>query len=201
MTNKELLLDIPHEIESERLIIKRYENGQGKDLLALLERNDNRTFLKEHVDEAATVHTLEDAETRVRELYMFWIIQKHFVMGIWLKETNTYIRNIWIQPDKWENPSFKFGYFLDKGYTGMGYATEASIRSVQFIFEDLQATKILLFTRDTNVRSFKLAERLGFVKEGHDRENIKHEGKMIGLFSYGLLKREYLANPIYKLKL
>jgi len=98
MTKKELLLDIPREIESERLIIKRYEKGQGKNLFELLERNDNREFLKEHVDEATTVHTLEDAEIRVRELHEFWITRKHFVMGIWLKETNTYIGNIWIQP-------------------------------------------------------------------------------------------------------
>ncbi|MHA1126430.1 MAG: GNAT family N-acetyltransferase, partial [Candidatus Heimdallarchaeota archaeon] len=155
-------------------------------------------FLKEHVDEATKVITLQDAEIRVRELHMFWKSEKHLVMGIWFKETNTYIGNIWIQPDKWENPSFNLGYFLDKGYTGKGLATEAAKRAVKFIFEDLQATKVRLFTRDTNERSYKLAERLGFVKEGHDRENIRHEGKMIGLLHYGLLKREYLENPIYK---
>jgi len=119
-----LLLDIPYEIESARLLIKRYEEGDAKDLFALLERNDNREFLKEHVDEATK-------------------------------------------------------------------------RAVKFIFEDLKATKIHLLTRDTNERSYKLAERLGFMKEGHDRENIRHEGKMIGLFHFGLLRREYLENPDY----
>ena len=102
-----------------------------------------------------------------------------------------------IEPDKWENPSFQLGYFIDKGYTRKGYAKEASKRSMKFIFDDLHATKIRLFTRDTNIASYKLAESLGFVKEGHDRENIKHEGKMIGLFHYGLLKKEYLQNTDY----
>lgn len=198
LTNyKELLRNVPHEIETERLVIKKYEKGEGKDLLELLNRNDNREFLKEHVDEASNVHTLEDAENRISELVNFWLNQEHYVMGIWFKETKTFIGNIWIQPDKWENPSFNLGYYLDKGYTGKGLATEAAKRAVQFIFEDLQATKIRLFTRDTNERSYKLAERLGFVKEGHDRENVRHEGKMIGLFHYGLLRREYFNNPEY----
>jgi len=191
-------LDIPYEIESENLIIKRYEEGNGKDLFALLERNYNREFLKEHVDEATEVFTLEDADKRVKQLIDFWEKQEHFCMAIWFKKTNTFIGNIWIQPDKWKNPSFNLGYYLDNGYTGKGLATEAAKRAVKFIFEDLKATKIRLFTRDTNERSYKLAERLGFVKEGHDRENIRHEGKMIGLFHYGLLRREYLENPFYK---
>ena len=190
-------LDIPYEIESVRLLIRRYEKGDGKYLLALLERNDNRDFLKEHVDEATEVLTLEDAEKRVKQLHDFWKKQEHFVMGIWFKETDTFIGNIWIQPDKWKNPSFNLGYYLDKGYTDKGLATEAAKRAVKFIFDDLKATKIRLFTRDTNERSYKLADRLGFVKEGHDRENIRHEGKMIGLFHYGMLRREYLENPDY----
>jgi RimJ/RimL family protein N-acetyltransferase len=198
MTEKSKLpQEIPYEFESKRLFIKRYEIGDEKDLLALLERNDNREFLKEHVDEATQVITLKDAKKRIKQLNDFWEKQEHFVMGIWLKETNTYIGGIWIQPDKWENPSFNLGYFLDKGYTGKGLATEAAKRSVKFIFQDLNATKIRIFTRDTNKRSYKLAERLGFTKEGHDRENIRYEGKMIGLFHYGMLRREYLGNPDY----
>ena len=191
-------LNIPYEIESERLLIRRFKKGDGEDLFLLLNRNNNREFLKEHIDEATDVLTLEDAHKRIDELINFWEKQEHFVMAILLKETNTFIGNLWIQPNKWEVPSFNLGYYLDNGYTGKGLATEAAIRAVKFIFEDLQATKIRIYTRDTNERSYKLAERIGFIREGHDRENIRHEGKLIGLYHYGLLKREYLENPIYK---
>ncbi|NPE08952.1 MAG: GNAT family N-acetyltransferase [Asgard group archaeon] len=188
---QKFLLEPSTQIKSERLIIRKYESGDGKGLFDLLERNDNRIFLKDHVDEATDVKSLEDAEIRVRTLASFWEARSRFVMGIWLKKNKVYIGNIWIEPKHWEVPSFEIGYFLDQGYIGKGYATEATKRSVEFIFEELNAHKVILITRDTNERSFKLAERMNFVKEGHFRESNKENERRFGLLYYGLLKEEY----------
>lgn len=189
MSNKKQKLQIEPsmQIESDRLIIKKY----GKELFILLERNDNRTFLKDHVDEATDVKSLEDAEKRVRKLSSFWEDRTRFVMGIWLKKNNEYIGNIWIEPKRWEVPSFEIGYFLDQGYTRKGFATEAVKRSIEFIFEELKAHKVIMITRDTNERSYKLAERLKLKKEGHFRESNKEGDQRFGLLYYGMLKTEY----------
>lgn len=193
MSNKKQKLQIEPstQIESDRLILRKYEKGDGKELFALLERNDNRIFLKDHVDEATDVKSLEDAEKRVRKLSSFWEDRDRFVMGIWLKKNNEYIGNIWIEPKKWEVPSFEIGYYLDQGYIGNGLATEAVKRSIEFIFEELKAYKVILITRDTNERSYKLAERLKFVKEGHFRESNKEDERRFGLLYFGMLKTEY----------
>ncbi len=185
------LLDLPTEITTERLVIRKFEKGDGKGLFNLLERNNNREFLKEHVDEATNVQTLEEAEIRECSLAADFINRNRFVMGIWLKETNYFIGNIWIEPKKWEVPSFEIGYYLDQGYTKKGYATEAVKRSMDFIFSKLNAHKIILITRDTNAESIKLAERLNFIEEGHLRECSIEENKRFGLFHYGMLKSEY----------
>ncbi|MCK5047027.1 MAG: GNAT family N-acetyltransferase, partial [Candidatus Heimdallarchaeota archaeon] len=124
------LLEPSTQIDSERLVIRKYEKGNGKELFALLERNDNRNFLKEHVDEALDVKSLNDAEVRVRKLSADWVARNRFVMGVWSKKTNEFIGNIWIEPKKWEVPSFEVGYYLDQGYTGKGLATEAVKRSI-----------------------------------------------------------------------
>ncbi|NPD89654.1 MAG: GNAT family N-acetyltransferase [Asgard group archaeon] len=108
-----------------------------------------------------------------------------------MKESNTFIGNIWIEPKNWQVPSFEIGYYLDQGYTMKGLATEAVKRSIDFIFDELQAHKIILITRDYNERSCKLAERLNFVKEGHFRESNIDSEKRWGLYYYGLLKPEY----------
>ena len=71
-----LLLEIPEQIESKRLVMRCYAKGDGKALFDLLERNDNREFLKEHVDEATDVQTLDEAEIRARVLRMWWIARK-----------------------------------------------------------------------------------------------------------------------------
>jgi len=163
--NKELLrqfLDLPTQIESERLVIRKFDKGDGNGLLNLLNRNDNREFLREALDEATEVHSIEDAEIRIRELAADFIVRNRFVMGIWIKETNTFIGNIWIEPKNWKGPTFEIGYYLDQGYTKKGYATEAVKQCMNYIFNELNAHKIILITRDTNVESIKLAERLNF---------------------------------------
>lgn len=183
--------NLPKQIETERLIIKKFEKNEGKDLLDLLERNDNRSFLREHVDEATDIQNEIDAEKRVQELSAFWINGERFVMGIWLKKTNLFIGNIWIEPKKWEVPSFELGYYLDKGYIGQGFATEAARRAVQFIFENLKAYKIIIITRDTNKPSYRLAERLDFIKEGHLRECGLEGKQRFGLYYFGMLRDEW----------
>ena len=185
------MTQLPTQIESERLVLKKFEKSEGKDLLKLLERNDNRSFLKEHVDEATDILDLVDAEKRTKELSYYWEKKERFVLGIWLKDPFLFIGNIWIEPKHWDVPSFELGYYLDRAYTRKGYASEAAKKAIQFIFEDLHAHKIIIITRDTNEPSFKLAERLGFEKEGHFKESNIEDGKRFGLFYYALFRKDW----------
>ncbi|MHA2377798.1 MAG: GNAT family N-acetyltransferase [Candidatus Thorarchaeota archaeon] len=89
-----LLLDIPSRVETERLVLRKYEKGDGEHLFALLERDNNRELLKEHLDEAKDVLTLEDAEINVRKHAAEWISRERFVMGIWLKDNEAFTGEI-----------------------------------------------------------------------------------------------------------
>jgi len=184
-------LELPEELHSDRLIIRKYQSSDGAALFALLERNNNRKALMPNVEEVATIKNRDAAELKIRRHAAEWITRKRFVMGVWLKIKDLYVGEIWIEPNQWQVPSFELGWFLDTGYWGMGYATEAAKRAMEFIFEDLKAHKIVVITRDYNERSYLLAERLGFVKEGHFREGRIEEGKRFGLLYYGMLREEY----------
>ncbi len=186
-----LLLDIPTRLDTERLIVRKYTEGDGRDLHLLLERNDNREFLSENVEEVSSIRTEEEAEIEVRKHSAEWFARDRFVMGIWLKSENKYIGEIWIEPKKWEVPSFEIGWLLDQGYQGRGIAEEAARRSLEFLFSDLNAHKVIAITRDTNSESIKLAERLGFRREGHHRESGIENGKRYGLLYYGMLRTEF----------
>ena len=186
-----LLLEIPSRIETKRLIIRRYEKGDGLGLFELFERNNNQELLMEFVDEAKDIKSLEDAEIDIRKHSAEWETRERFVMGMWLKSSGEYVGQIWIEPKSWEVPSFELGYYLDPLLHGKGMATEAAQQAVQFLFEDLKAHKIMILTRDTNERSWKLAERLGFIREAHLRESGFKDGKRWGLYHYGMLKSEY----------
>lgn len=188
--NKQLL-NVPTRLDTERLIVRKYEEGDGRGLYLLLQRNDNREFLRESVDEAFSVKTEEEAEIRVHRYSAEWIARDRLVMGIGVKSEDKYVGQVWIEPKKWEVPSFEIGWFLDQGYQNRGIATEAVRRSLKFLFNDLNAHKVIAITRDTNPRSCKLAERLGFRREGHLRESGIENGERYGLFYYGMLRTEF----------
>ncbi|MGY5874929.1 MAG: GNAT family protein [Candidatus Thorarchaeota archaeon] len=192
MTHK-LLLEFPSHLETDRLVIRKYESGDGQDVYQLFERNDNRQKLKEHVSEVEMITTVEDAEINVRKHSAEWETRERLVMGVWLKSSDEFVGEIWIEPKNWEVPSFELGYYLEPVYQGEGLATEASMRSVQFLFDDLQAHKVIILTRDTNERSWKLAERIGFVREAHLRECSIENGKRWGLYHYGMLRDEFTS--------
>ncbi len=61
-------------------------------------------------------------------------------------------------------------------------------------FEHLKAHRVRLERDDSNVRSYRVAERCGMVKEGHIRENKKNpDGTLSGTLHYGLLRSEFAA--------
>ena len=186
-----LLLDIPSRLDTERLTIRKYAEGDGRELYLLLERNNNREFLRENVEEVSSIKTEREAEIKARKHSAEWFARDRFVMGVWLKGEDKYVGEIWIEPKKWEVPSFEIGWFLDLGYQRKGIATEAARRSLEFLFNDLNAHKVIAISRDTNPRSYKLAERLGFRREGHLRESGIDNGKRYGLLYYGMLRTEF----------
>ncbi|MFX1318133.1 MAG: GNAT family N-acetyltransferase [Promethearchaeota archaeon] len=184
---------LPEDLETDRLLIRKYKAGDGAAVLALLERNHNRQFLLPNVEEVAKIKDIAAAEANVRQHADEWEAQIRFVMGIWRKKDSLYIGEIWIEPNQWKVPSFELGWFLDSGVLGKGFATEAANRSLTFIFSNLQAHKVIVISRDTNLRSIKLAERLGFKREGHFREARIENGTRYGLVYFGLLKSEYIS--------
>ncbi len=186
-----LLLEIPTKIITERIVIRKYQNGDGKALFSLLEKTDNREYLKQHVTEASTIKSEEEAEIRLRELAIDWCARNRFVMGIWLISSELLIGQIWIEPKKWEVPSFELGWFLEKSQQGKGLATEAAKAATRFIFTHLNAHKVIVLTRDNNERSIKLAKRCGFTKEGLLRDHNIEDGKRFGVLMYGMLKKEF----------
>jgi RimJ/RimL family protein N-acetyltransferase len=193
MTPKEtyLLMDIPDQVDSKRVVIRRYQNGDGDTIFALAERNGNRDHLAGTADDFAKLKTVDDAEVLARRHRGEWAKRERFVAGIWDKSDDSFIGELWIEPKNWEVPLFEIGWFIDKGLEGKGLAYEAARAGIGFIFNELDAHRVIAATNDINTRSFKLAERLGFIKEGHTRESEIKDGNRFGRLLYGMLRDEF----------
>lgn len=187
---KQILLDLPENIVTPRLILRPYQAGDGKEYFNLLQ--SNRDHLEEEVSEIKKFTKEEDAEIFTRNLMVDWLARKRFVFGILNKKNESLIGQIWIEPIKWENRIFEIGYFISKNYEGKGMVTEAVQHSMKFIFDHLKASKVEIHTKLTNERSKSIPIRLNFTKEAQIRNrSMFNNGDMTDLLYYGLLREEF----------
>ena len=191
---QKMLLEIPTRIETERLYLRCYEAGDGPWYYAMSQQNRSHLMRYESQNVVMSIKSEKDGEVVVRELAAEWMARNCFFMGAFDRATDEFVAQIYVGPVNWDLPEFAIGYFVDRGHEGRGYVTEAVKATLGFIFEHLRAHRVRIECDDTNVRSYKVAERCGLVREGHFRENKKNpDGTMSGTLVYGLLKSEFEA--------
>jgi RimJ/RimL family protein N-acetyltransferase len=189
-----MLLDIPDRFETARLLLRRYEPGDGPMYFAIGQKNRQHLQQFEAGNVILSAKTVDEAEALVRELHVDWVARNSFFLGAFDRETLEFIAQIFIGVVNWDLPEFEVGYFVDVDHQGKGYVTEAVKGALGFIFTYLHAQRVCLHTRDTNLPSQRVAERCGFTLEGHIRESKRDaDGSVSGDYYYGLLKSEY--NP------
>lgn len=107
-------------------------------------------------------YTLEELEKYLKKQeksdILFWAIH--------LKENNKHIGNIKIDPVDQEKNSGEYGVMMgDRTEWGKGYAKEASVKVIEYCFEELMLAKITLGVIESNTSAVKLYQNLGFKVE------------------------------------
>ncbi len=80
----------------------------------------------------------------------------------------------------------ELGYWIRSDVCGRGLATEAASAVVAFGFEELGLHRIDLFAGCENQASVRVAEKVGFVREGLARRRLRGED-YYDAYMYGLL--------------
>ncbi len=79
---------------------------------------------------------------------------------------------------------------LNPQFKNRGFAFESVKCLVDYIFNYFKMNKIIIFVWNGNDASKKLANKLGFVLTGIEKNARVKNGKEIDLYTYELLKRE-----------
>ncbi len=183
---------LPPKIETDRLLLRSYREGDEKWYLEMSQRNRVHLEKYEPDNPVMEIHGKDDAKKIISDLVNAWKTSTHFFMGVFLKGPDQFVAQLYIGPVNWDLPEFGIGYFADVKHEGKGYVTEAVNAVVKLLFERLNAYRIRIETDDTNARSIGVAERCGFVEEDHIRENKKNpDGTHSGTLYYGLLRSEF----------
>jgi ribosomal-protein-alanine N-acetyltransferase len=183
---------LPSRIEAERLYLRCYQAGDGRWFYTMSQKNHSHLQRFEPENAVLSVHSEQEAEALAIELGAACLAGKVFFLGAFERATDEFVAQVYIGPANLDLPEFDIGYFADVDHEGQGYVTEAVKAALGFIFEHMQARRVRLECDDTNVRSQRVAERCGFTRIGHARENRRNpDGSLSGTLYYSLLKSEY----------
>jgi [ribosomal protein S5]-alanine N-acetyltransferase len=144
-------------IETQRLLIRKFTPADADDLFAYL------SLPETYIYEPGEPVTLEQA----RELAAVRAQGDHF-FAVVLKAENKLIGHLYFEKtDPPEFMTWELGYIFNPIYQHRGYASEASSAFVDYAFSHYHAHRIMARCDPRNTASWKLLEKVGFVREGH----------------------------------
>jgi ribosomal-protein-serine acetyltransferase len=186
------LLDFPCRFESEQIVLRAYQPGDGARFFAALE--EDRADLDQWMAWPGTMHkTADEAEAYVRNMAGRWVTREGLVMGIFSADETTLYGGTGFHGFDWKVPSLEIGWFLRKSARGQGIGAEAVRLCCQLAFEHIGANRVWGSVDVLNERSWRLFERVGFTREAHLRgERRDHHGNIRDTFVYAMLAREWV---------
>ncbi|MHA1647716.1 MAG: GNAT family N-acetyltransferase, partial [Promethearchaeota archaeon] len=84
------------------------------------------------------------------------------------------------------------GIWIGKKYWNHGYASEALQTIVKFAFDELHMNRLQAHIFITNPSSKHIFEKIGFIKEGLNREYVSKQGTFLDVEHYALLYSDWI---------
>lgn len=174
------------ERETERLLLRKLSYLDAEALFSYRSKDEVMRYQGFHPK------TIQEVERFLMELpEMPNLADTCFQLGIVLKKEKRLIGDIGLHflPD---GEQVEIGYTVDPDYQGYGYATEAVLEILKYLFEELNKHRVLASVDPMNEKSIRLLERLGFRKEAHFKKGLCWEGQWVDDVIYAMLKEEWI---------
>ena len=181
--------ELPERLETERLVLRVRTVADAEDIFDYASRPEvsyPAGFLP--------VKTLED-EVYYLEHILPERNQKENLpagYGIVVKGTDKVIGSVDFN-HRHADDVLELGYTLHPDYWGRGYVPEAACALIDLAFKELGLHKIELTCFGYNLRSQRVAEKLGFTLEARIRDRKDAQGNSCDDLRYGLLGSEWFG--------
>ncbi|MDX1440350.1 MAG: GNAT family N-acetyltransferase [Rubricoccaceae bacterium] len=187
MHKKDLFGDRLPILETERLKLRHPSQNDLGDLFAIF---SNPAAMRYWSHEAWTDY--DQAKKYLNEINKGFSDRTLFQWASTKKGENRLIGTVTLVRWDESNRHIELGYMLHPDQWGKGYASEAVRAALVFAFEQLDVHRVEAELDPRNVPSTRLLERLGFRKEGLQRERWFLFDEWSDSALYGLLKREFV---------
>ncbi|HNQ21641.1 MAG TPA: GNAT family protein [Phycisphaerae bacterium] len=170
----------------------------------------DRVYLRplEFADLALAQRWINDPATR-RGLTIHWpineIAERKFiekasestdqvVLAIVLRDGDRPIGAVGLHFLRWKDRAGEVGIMIGEAqWRGHGYGPEALLVMLRYAFEELNLNRVQICVYDFNDNARRAYEKLGFVREGVQREYTFKEGHYVDQIVYSMLAREWFA--------
>jgi RimJ/RimL family protein N-acetyltransferase len=185
-----ILLDVPTAFETERLLIRAPQIGEGAAL---------NEAIRESIEELSPwlpwvhpVPTVEDSEQYARESHAKFLLRQELAMRLISKENGELVGCGGLHVLSWSIPRFEPGYWCRTKYSGQGFITEATRGLTRFAFDCLNAQCVSIRCDARNERSRRVIERCGFTFEGTLRRSVRERDNVLrDMRHFSILREEF----------
>lgn len=177
-------------IETERLLLRRYEPGDFDALLAIQSRADVNRWLYSEPRGAEEVRAILErklGETALRDE------GDTLAVAAELRATGAMIGGCMLHWTSREHRVGEIGFIFHPDHHGHGYATEAARPLLEFGFATVGLHRIVGRLEARNVASARVLEKLGMRREALLIENEFVKGEWQSELDYAILAREWRA--------
>lgn len=172
---------------SDRLLLRAYEESDVPIFYQTI--SNERAYLRPWISWIDRVQTKIDAFDLIQQGHQQIREQQALPLGIF--DNGQLIGGIGMHGWNHELNKAKIGYWLREAEQGNGVMTESSTTFIDYLFNTVQLHKIELEYFPENLKSGKLAKRLGFSIEGIIRHASKYHGAYHDLVVCGIMKTEW----------
>jgi ribosomal-protein-serine acetyltransferase len=159
-----LLLDIPGELTSRRLLLRTPRAGDGEIITPTV--RESLAELKPWMPWATDDYSVQAGEEWCRRAAANFISRTQLQFLIFLKAENRHIGNIGAFNFIWEIPSCEIGCWLHTARTHQGFMTEATQCLMELLRDILRMQRVQIRAETDNAKSGRVAELAGFQLEG-----------------------------------
>src|SRR5688500_10771850 len=155
-----LLLNIPEEFETERMVIRAPRPGEGAAVNAAIV--ESLAELKPWMIWAQAAPTVNESEAHARKAHAQFHAREDLIYRGWLKGSNTFVVGSGLHRIDWSVPRFEVGYWVRTSMARRGYVTEIVDAMTRLAFDTLAAERVEIRCDEGNEKSWRVAERCGF---------------------------------------
>jgi ribosomal-protein-serine acetyltransferase len=158
-----ILLDIPSEITTDRLLLRVPRDGDGAIVWPSVRRS--LPELKLWLPWATDDYNQQAAEEWSRRSAGEFLVRKQMPFLIFSAQ-GEHLGTVGVHPHDWNIPSCEIGYWLRTDKTGHGYMTESVGAVMKMLGDQFKPRRVQIRADAQNARSRRVAELAGFQLEG-----------------------------------